>query len=104
MELGRKLSDISLSLSLIHTDRKTHRHTLHMLAHPKLRLSESRATELQAELLGPCQRVFTEKATIQYMLPGAPVAVIGKGGSSQEENKNHKKKKSLNAFNTQWPI
>ena len=87
------LRHLSLSLSHTHTDIKTHRHTLTCL-----RTSQAQAFWEQGQLsyrlsyLAPCQRVFTEKATIQPCCLGLLWPVIGKGGSSQEENKNHKKK------------
>lgn len=106
MEPGRKLSDIFLSLSLsvflflsfslshtyTHTQKNTQTHTHARAPIPTSGFLRARATELQAELLSPCQRVSTEKATIQTCCLGLLWPVIGKGGSSQEENKNHKKK------------
>ena len=90
---GSSQTFLSLSLSHTHTDIKTHRHTLTCL-----RTSQAQAFWEQGQLsyrlsyLAPCQRVFTEKATIQPCCLGLLWPVIGKGGSSQEENKNHKKK------------
>ena len=84
---------LSLSLTHTHTHRKTHRHI-----HTRVCPSQAQVFWEQGQLsyrlsyLAPCQRVFTEKATIQTCCLGLLWPVIGKGGSSQEENKNHKKK------------
>ena len=95
IEPGRKLSDISLSPSLIHTHKQkntqTHTHTCVRTSQAQVSWEQGQRSH-RLNYLAPCQRVFTEKATIQPCCLGLLWPVIGKGVSSQEENKNHKKK------------
>ena len=95
-EALRHLS-LSLFLSLSHThthtqkNTQTHTHTCVCTSQAQVSWEQGQRSH-RLNYLAPCQRVFTEKGTIQPCCLGLLWPVIGKGGSSQEENKNHKKK------------
>jgi len=62
--------------------------------HPGSGFLRARASELQMELLSPWQEGLQRESHPSAELPGLPWPATGNRGSSQEENKNHKKKKS----------
>lgn len=60
--------------------------------------SQGSSTELQTQPLSPLWEGLQRESHQPGRPPGLLWPVIGEGRSSQEENKNHKKKNSFNAY------